>query len=158
MSAVLDPAVEDSTQTAPRLSKSAIRSERMARTAALISDARVPAAVTVWHILNTIGVALALTLLFMLPQFLIHIPTGLIAPISAGYTTGGLMKVTPLEAFLIGVTLFLVISLPAPIAYFAFDVANHLPFIAVAAFSFVFGAYYGTLIGVFSWIGGNWKH
>jgi hypothetical protein len=105
------------------------------------------------HLLKTIGLALALTGLFMIPQFLIHIPTGIIAPISAGITTGGIMKVRPVESFIIGLTLFFVITLPAPIAYLWFGFANHLPFIAIFAFSFAFGAYYGTLIGVFSWIG-----
>jgi hypothetical protein len=104
------------------------------------------------------GVALLLTSLFMSFQLLTHIPTGIIAPISAGITTGGLRRVTPNEALIIGLSFFLIISLPAPIAYFYFGFANHLPFIAIAAFSLVFGAYYGTLIGVFSWIGGKLKH
>jgi hypothetical protein len=105
------------------------------------------------HLVKTIGLALALTGLFMLPQFLIHIPTGIIAPISAGITTGGVMKVRPLESFVIGVTLFFVIATPAPAAYLWLGFANHLPFIAIFVFSFVFGLYYGTLIGVFSWVG-----
>ncbi len=102
---------------------------------------------------KTIGLALLLTGLFLIPQFLIHIPTGIIAPISAGITTGGIRKVRPWESFCIGLILFLVIALPAPIAYIWFGVANHLPFIAIFAFSLVFGLYYGTLIGLFSWIG-----
>jgi hypothetical protein len=105
------------------------------------------------HLARTIGLALALTGLFMLPQFLIHIPTGIIAPISAGITTGGIMKVRPREAFIIGLFLYFVITIPAPLAYLWLGFANHLPFIAIFAFSFAFGAYYGTLIGVFSWLG-----
>jgi hypothetical protein len=105
------------------------------------------------HLFKTIGLALALTGLFLMPQFLIHLPTGIIAPISAGITTGGIMKVRPVESFIIGLILFLVITLPAPLAYIWLGFANHLPFIAIFAFSFAFGAYYGTLIGVFSWIG-----
>jgi hypothetical protein len=108
---------------------------------------------TIRRLAKTIGLALALTGLFLIPQFLIHIPTGIIAPISAGITTGGIMKVRPVESFLIGLTLFLVITLPAPLAYHFLGFANHLPFIAIFAFSFAFGAYYGALIGLFSWIG-----
>lgn len=108
---------------------------------------------TVRRLAKTIGMALALTGLFLIPQFLIHIPTGIIAPISAGITTGGIMKVRPSESVIIGLTLFFIISLPAPLAYHFFGVADHLPFAAILVFSFVFGAYYGTLIGVFSWIG-----
>ena len=105
------------------------------------------------RLIRIIGMALGLTGLFLIPQFLIHIPTGIIAPISAGITTGGIMKVRPHESLIIGLTLFLVIFLPAPLAYHFLGVANHLPFVAILVFSFVFGAYYGTLIGVFSWIG-----
>jgi hypothetical protein len=105
------------------------------------------------RLFKTIGLALALTGLFLTPQFLIHLPTGIIAPISAGITTGGIMKVRPVESFIIGLILFLVITLPAPLAYIWLGFANHLPFIAIFAFSFAFGAYYGTVIGVFSWIG-----
>jgi hypothetical protein len=102
---------------------------------------------------KTIGLALLLTGLFLIPQFLIHIPTGIIAPISAGITTGGIRKVRPWESFCIGLILFLVISVPAPVAYLWIGFANHLPFIAIFAFSFAFGFYYGSLIGLFSWIG-----
>jgi hypothetical protein len=105
------------------------------------------------HLFKTIGFALVLTGLFMLPQFLIHIPTGIIAPISAGITTGGVRKVRPWESVIIGTILFLVITVPAPAAHVWLGFANHLPFIAIFAFSFAFGAYYGTLIGLFSWIG-----
>jgi hypothetical protein len=112
-----------------------------------------PDAIRPKHLLKTIGFALLLTGLFMLPQFLIHIPTGIIAPISAGITTGGVMKVRPWESLIIGVILFLVITIPAPAAYIWLEFANHLPFIAIFAFSFAFGLYYGTLIGLFSWLG-----
>jgi hypothetical protein len=102
---------------------------------------------------KTIGLALLLTGLFLIPQFLIHIPTGIIAPISAGITTGGIRKVRPWESFCIGLILFLVIAIPGPAAYVWFGFANHLHFMAIFAFSFAFGIYYGTLIGLFSWIG-----
>jgi hypothetical protein len=107
------------------------------------------------HLAKTLAVTIGLTALFMTPQFLIHIPTGIIAPISAGYMTGGLMRVTGKEAVIIGFTLFLVVGLPVPLAYQLFGVLNHLPFVAIAVLSGVFATYYGCLIGIMSWIGGG---
>jgi hypothetical protein len=120
---------------------------------AISTTSNSPDAIRPKHLLKTIGFALMLTGLFMLPQFLIHIPTGIIAPISAGITTGGVMKVRPRESLIVGIILFLVITTPAPAAYIWLGFANHLPFVAIFAFSFAFGLYYGTLIGLFSWIG-----
>jgi hypothetical protein len=93
------------------------------------------------HLAKTLAVAIGLTGLFMTPQLLIHIPTGIIAPISAGYMTGGLMRVRGGEAVIIGLVLFLVVGLPVPLAYHLLGLFNHLPFVAIAVFSNVFATY-----------------
>jgi hypothetical protein len=142
------PISPPSPEAVEEFSQTSTPSERAISTTSNSRDAIRPK-----HLLKTIGFALMLTGLFMLPQFLIHIPTGIIAPISAGITTGGVMKVRPRESLIVGIILFLVITTPAPAAYIWLGFANHLPFVAIFAFSFAFGLYYGTLIGLFSWIG-----
>ena len=98
--------------------------------------------------------AVGLTGIFLIPTLLTHIGLGLVAPISSGYMTGRLRKLSGGEAAVVGLILALCIGLPLPIAQQEFGFLSQLSVVAVIFLSGVVAVYYGALVGITAWYGG----
>ena len=99
--------------------------------------------------------AVGLTGIFLIPTLLTHIGLGLVAPISSGYMTGRLRRLSGGEALAVAIILGLVIGFPAPFAQREFGFLSQLSTLAIVFFSGVVAVYYGTLIGIMGWYGGR---
>ena len=99
--------------------------------------------------------AVGLTGIFLIPTLLTHIGLGLVAPISSGYMTGRLRKLSGGEAAAVGLILALCIGLPLPIAQHEFGFLSQLSVVAVIFLSGVVAVYYGALVGITAWYGGH---
>jgi hypothetical protein len=99
--------------------------------------------------------ALGLTGVFLIPSLLTHIGLGLLAPISSGYMTGRMRRLSGGEACAVAILLGLCIGLPVPVAQREFGVLAQLSPLAVIFFSSVVAVYYGALIGIMGWYGGH---
>jgi hypothetical protein len=99
--------------------------------------------------------AIGLTALFVIPGLMIHIPLWLLAPLSGGYMTGGLRRLSGGEACALGLTLGLMVGLPAPLAHHELGFLSSLSSLAIIFFSCVAAVYYGTLITIAAWYGGT---
>jgi len=98
--------------------------------------------------------AVGLTGIFLIPTLLTHIGLGLLAPISSGYMTGRLRKLSGGEAAAVGLILALCVGLPLPIAQHEFGFLAQLSVVAVIFLSGVVAVYYGALVGIAAWYGG----
>jgi hypothetical protein len=99
--------------------------------------------------------AVGLTGIFLIPTLLTHIGLGLVAPISSGYMTGRLRKLSGGEAAAVGLILAVVVGLPLPFAQREFGVLSQLSSFAVIFLSGVVAVYYGALVGIAAWYGGH---
>jgi hypothetical protein len=99
--------------------------------------------------------AVGLTAIFLIPTLLTHIGLGLVAPISSGYMTGRLRKVSGGEALAIALILALCVGLPLPIAQREFGFLSQLSSLAVIFISGVVAVYYGALVGIAACYGGH---
>ena len=100
-------------------------------------------------------VAIGLSLLASIPTLITHLPTALLAPITAGYTTGGILRLTGKESAALSVVFLLLIGIPLPIAHLRFGVLATLGTPTVVFFSVFAAIYYAVLIGAFAWVGGG---
>ena len=100
-------------------------------------------------------VAIGLSLLACIPTLITHVPTALLAPITAGYTTGGIMRLTGGESLALSLVFLALIGLPLPIAHARFGVLTSLGTPTVVFFAVVAAVYFAVLIGAFAWIGGG---
>ena len=114
---------------------------------------------TALHALRRLGkamlIATGLSLLTCSPTMITHLPTALLAPITAGYTTGGILKLNGTEALGLSLAFLLLIGLPLPIVHARYGVLGTLGTPTVVFFSVVAAVYYAVLVGAFAWIGGG---
>ncbi len=99
--------------------------------------------------------AAGLTVIFLIPTLLTHIGLGLVAPISSGYMTGRLRKLSGGDAFAVAIILGLCVGLPVPLAQREFGFLSQLSALAVIFLSGVVAVYYGALVGIAAWYGGH---
>ena len=100
-------------------------------------------------------VAIGLSLLACIPTMITHVPTALLAPITAGYTTGGILRLTAWESLALSLIFLVLIGLPLPIAHARFGVLASLGTPTVVFFAVFAAIYFAVLIGAFAWIGGG---
>jgi hypothetical protein len=114
-----------------------------------------PALGSIGRVARAALLAVGLTGVFLIPTLLTHIGLGLVAPISSGYMTGRLRKLSGGEAAAVGLILALCIGLPLPIAQHEFGFLSQLSVVAVIFLSGVVAVYYGALVGITAWYGGH---
>jgi hypothetical protein len=110
---------------------------------------------SIGRIVRATLLAIVLTGIFLIPSLLTHIALGLVAPISSGYMTGRLRRLSGGEATAIGLILVLCVGLPAPIAQSQFGAFSQLSSVAIVFLSGVVAIYYGALVAIAAWYGGH---
>jgi len=119
------------------------------------AEDRGPRLTSIGRVARAALLALGLTGIFVIPTLLTHIGLGLVAPISSGYMTGRLRKLSGGEAAAIALILGLCVGLPVPIAQHEFGFLNQLSSLAVIFLSSTVAVYYGALVGIAAWYGGH---
>lgn len=126
---------------------------------AVVASRLAPHLLAVLHMLRRLGkallVATGLSLLACVPTMITHLPTALLAPITAGYTTGGILRLSGRESLVLSLVFLLLVGLPLPIAHARYGVLATLATPTVVFFAAVAAVYYAVLIGAFAWIGGG---
>ncbi|HEX7104227.1 MAG TPA: hypothetical protein VF201_16400 [Nitrolancea sp.] len=116
---------------------------------------RSAALVSLRRVLGASLQAVALTGIFLIPTLFMHIGLCLVAPLSSGYMTGRLRRLSLEEAAAVGLILTLCVWVPLPVAQREFGFLSQLSSIAVIFLSGVVAVYYGALVGIAAWFGGH---
>jgi len=129
--------------------------ERSAPAYPISRDTRRPALAGLRRVLGASLQAVALTGIFLIPTFFMHIGIVLVVPLSSGYMTGRLRRLSLGEAAAVGLILAICVWVPLPVAQHEFGFLSQLSSVAVIFLSGVVAVYYGALVGIAAWFGGH---
>jgi hypothetical protein len=109
----------------------------------------------VGRVIKGLGIAYGLTLLNLLPLFLIHILLPPVAPLIGGYMAGAIIMLGSNESIALGLVSGALVGLPLPVAYSVFGVMGYLTPLAIYFMAGFSAVYCGVLIGSMAWIAGE---
>lgn len=111
-----------------------------------------------WYVRRVVKgllIAYGLTLINLLPLFLIHILLPPLAPLIGGYMAGAILMLGPNESIALGLLSAALVGLPLPIAYSAFGIMGYLAPLAIYFMAGFCAIYCGVIIGGLAWIAGD---
>jgi hypothetical protein len=105
------------------------------------------------RVLKAIVMAIVISVGCLLPP-IVHFVTGPLGPAIGGYFAGSKMELRGEQAALLGLVLGLLVGVPAPLFFVAFEHIN-LSTMQIAFLSGFAAIYFGCLSGIAAWFGGN---